>query len=1216
VSIPLSGRPSLFLSARSWVDSTGSGIPDWWQLEYFGAVGVDPYSDPAGEGWTLLQDYLNGWNPTNYYTPPVLQGVCVSSDASGNNVISWNPPEVAPDTFTIQRNTGSGWQTIATIAGNLSSYTDVNPPAGASYQVSANYPKGSSAYASAGSPSNINPSLTLPATVASGPGGRLFLLTATPSITVTGLLVTATPAPSDHPKDGIETVAPQYPSTNFYGINSDVSGVVNATSLQGIPLRLNTGFTPLYGSYGFWLQTFTANGIWGNPVQSNGPADATPFLDGRQHMLDNLNFALRAAPASQPFDFYFPAYPYVGAGECYGIFPAYTTAGFSWAFADNDDLLYRQDILDPFLPFENDSVLRAFCFTANRFDSYGNPLDVGYDGLPTMNTWDYYFSSFACAESGTTNVPPRQLDSDTAQYIFYGPATDWQDVPDLGMTWDATIPGWRVSSNPRNVYGLRILSVLCAKVTQTPQPVTFFTAQPGGIIPALGTTSQPGTGWLYVQAENPVFRNAGFHFIPSDNSSSTALAGPGWYYWTGVPNTNSLVAVVGTQASFYLWARLAVSNAYPNTISYLEEYFDTACKINASGLVTTNQTGLLSEYGSFFPTEPGPVALVTKPDPATGQTYTGVVQVISLNLDANHDGVMDTTFYGSDFTSADKSYIFWINNNYDRFTLDSDGVNYYDDDVSSTSQAAKSPYTGVPTPDYNYTNGAGNRAIPCVRDLQDFARLWVSGVTTNLLAAVPPGSAVTLSWGSVSGSPTIDLFVAADADGGMGYLTNGAIATNQINASLCPYIGRLAPGGSIQLNASTFTNHWAGDYFIWCGVTNGTGQLNLTIAQGGTNVLWQTSVYIQLVDIKQMYERWTVGDRPSYPPTSVAALAGEDLPQPFYYTNQAPAGTPYILYVHGWNLETWEKDRWAEAAFKRLYWQGYQGRFGEFRWPTTYDFTGSFWQLVTDTYNYNNGESNAWTSATGLLNKLNDLNAKYPGQVYLLAHSMGNIVAGEALRLAGTNQVVNTYVASQAAIPAHVYDSTVTNTLQFSYQYPSGLLYALGSVNYGPFTPNIYGNWFAGNSGGTGRRVSFFNGNDFALAMPRWGFDQVVKPDVFVFGKYAYLGSPNDPSPWNHFVFEILGATNYFDIVNNVNDRYEVMSYAAQARSTALGATPGITNLVNLDLTTVWPTDSSGHNYTDHFWHSAEFRGDCWQEWSYWNTLLFSSKFGFNIPNP
>jgi hypothetical protein len=64
-------------------------------------------------------------------------------------------------------------------------------------------------------------------------------------------------------------------------------------------------------------------------------------------------------------------------------------------------------------------------------------------------------------------------------------------------------------------------------------------------------------------------------------------------------------------------------------------------------------------------------------------------------------------------------------------------------------------------------------------------------------------------------------------------------------------------------------------------------------------------------------------------------------------------------------------------------------------------------------------------------------------------------------------------------------------------------------------------------------------------------------------------------------------------------------------------ATPGIATLdQSLNLQAVWPTDTSGHNYADHFYHSAQFRGDCWQEWNYWNTLLFSSQFGFNIHNP
>ena len=316
-------------------------------------------------------------------------------------------------------------------------------------------------------------------------------------------------------------------------------------------------------------------------------------------------------------------------------------------------------------------------------------------------------------------------------------------------------------------------------------------------------------------------------------------------------------------------------------------------------------------------------------------------------------------------------------------------------------------------------------------------------------------------------------------------------------------------------------------------------------------------------------------------------------------------------------MEFWEKDRFAETAFKRIYWQGYQGRFGVFRWPTGFGFTGSYWQALTDPRNFDNSEYTAWQSAVGLLNKLNDLNAEYPGHVYVLAHSMGNIVTGEALRLAGNSQVVNTYVASQAALPAHDYDSTVTTPylLQFSYHYPSGpLSYLPGTPNYGPNTPNIYGNWLTTNSAAVGRRINFYNQNDFALAMPRWGFDQITKPDTYPGGWYAYNGGVNDPAPWNHFYFQISGGGTFnYDIVNNLTDRYKVMAYAAESRSTALGATPIGTFTAGIDLTQIWPPDLQNplNPFSEHFYHSAEFRGDYWQQQGYWTELLNSD--GFNL---
>lgn len=47
----------------SGADSDSNGLPDAWEIEHFGAIGVDPAADADGDGTTNLMEYLAGTDP-------------------------------------------------------------------------------------------------------------------------------------------------------------------------------------------------------------------------------------------------------------------------------------------------------------------------------------------------------------------------------------------------------------------------------------------------------------------------------------------------------------------------------------------------------------------------------------------------------------------------------------------------------------------------------------------------------------------------------------------------------------------------------------------------------------------------------------------------------------------------------------------------------------------------------------------------------------------------------------------------------------------------------------------------------------------------------------------------------------------------------------------------------------------------------------------------
>jgi hypothetical protein len=205
---------------------------------------------------------------------------------------------------------------------------------------------------------------------------------------------------------------------------------------------------------------------------------------------------------------------------------------------------------------------------------------------------------------------------------------------------------------------------------------------------------------------------------------------------------------------------------------------------------------------------------------------------------------------------------------------------------------------------------------------------------------------------------------------------------------------------------------------------------------------------------------------------------------------------------------------------------------------------------------------------------------------------MGNVVAGEALRLANS-QVANTYIAMQGAVPAHCYDNSTVN--RSTYSTPD---------RYAHYWTNSSPSYFSA-SAGAGTYVNFYNTNDYALSW--WNVDQSQKPDNGILGiginypGYFYSSSSG--------FYKIAGTTYYLGFPTNT---YEIFSFCDPSWSYALGAEAGVTTLDSItDLQSVWlPDPLSHHDYSSHFWHSAEFRSDYPSQVNFWRTVLGQKGFG------
>jgi subtilisin family serine protease len=90
------------LNLQRIVDTDGNGLPDWWELQYFGHLtGTDPNADADGDGASNLAEWIAGTDPQDPIS--CLRALIPSPKPTSGFVVQW--PSVAGKTYRLERAT-------------------------------------------------------------------------------------------------------------------------------------------------------------------------------------------------------------------------------------------------------------------------------------------------------------------------------------------------------------------------------------------------------------------------------------------------------------------------------------------------------------------------------------------------------------------------------------------------------------------------------------------------------------------------------------------------------------------------------------------------------------------------------------------------------------------------------------------------------------------------------------------------------------------------------------------------------------------------------------------------------------------------------------------------------------------------------------------------------------------------------------------------------
>ena len=371
--------------------------------------------------------------------------------------------------------------------------------------------------------------------------------------------------------------------------------------------------------------------------------------------------------------------------------------------------------------------------------------------------------------------------------------------------------------------------------------------------------------------------------------------------------------------------------------------------------------------------------------------------------------------------------------------------------------------------------------------------------------------------------------------------------------------------------------------------------------------LMERKVYLDLREVKDFYKTYTAGTAepagfdgsnfgtdcygtaPGYPPQEpedIHVAGGSDrwIYDALLTGNAAQqARKDRAILVHGWRMRDNEKKNFADTAFKRLYWLGYQGEFAAVSWPTgwfhkpahCYDFSPAV-LAGQNSQNYDQSEVVARLTGKKLEKWLNYQNSPNTN-LHLIVHSMGNVVVSEALRHHVSGQLIESYSASQAAEVGGSYDDALGDMehVNIRKEIKQSPFVAWSEYNTSAaasvapdyaMPPDIYrytnlvgqvdGNnvirhgktttdelktlseqlkqasgdskthYYRGIADKVGRIVNFFNTGDAALTA--WEFNQLTKPD------YLESLDGSEGSEWDYSNEQTCGEPVYDEITGEV----------------------------------------------------------------------------------